>query len=157
MIKVINCKEATTKTGKPYKQLEVECEGEVRKVNMWSNYPNFANIQEGSQFDGKMVKEGQYWNLPIDGPTSRPGASGGFKTAQIKETMDIKRQDIQESQKNKELGIKISSTIRMATDVATSLTPEQWQSTTMQEEIKFWRAWFWNEWDNIGPDVMKPF
>jgi len=157
MIKVLSSKEAVTKNGKPYKQLEVECEGEARKVNMWSNYPNFANIKEGSEFEGKMVKEGAYWNLPFENATSRPGGNPGFKAAQIEKVMDKKNESISHFQENKEMGIKVSSTMRDAVLIATSLTPDQWQSTTMQEEIRFWRQWLWTEWDKTGSDVMQPF
>lgn len=157
-IKVLKIASKETKTGKPYKMCEVECSGEVRKVNIWSNAPDFANIQEGSLIMGKMTLDGQYWNISFgEAEKPRGGGGGAFKQAQIEKTMDIKRQDIAKSQENKELGIKTSSTIRMAVDIATSLTQDKWQSTTMQEEIRFWREWLWTEWDNTGSDTMKPF
>lgn len=157
-IKVIKITSKETKTGKPYKMCEVEVGGEVRKVNIWSNAPDFANIKEGSVITGKMAMEGQYWNISFEGAEKpRGGAGSVYKTAQIEKVMETKRQDISKFQDNKELSIKISSTIRMAVDTATSLTPAQWHGTTMEEEIRWWREWFWLEWDRTGSDAMKPF
>ena len=70
-IKVLSSQDKQTKAGKPFKTLEVEAESEIRWVNMWSNFPDFANIKEGSVFSGNMVKEGQYWNLSFDGMNSK--------------------------------------------------------------------------------------
>lgn len=158
-IKVISEKPLTTKTQKPFKALEVEDEaGATFKVNIFSDFPEFALIHAGSLVRGKIEPNGQYTNLVSETQgKGKFGASGGYKTAQIKETMDIKRQDIQKSQENKENSIKIASTIRMAVDIATSLTPEQWQSTTMQEEVRFWREWLWQEWSNIDEKNFPPF
>lgn len=156
-IKILKIESKTTKNDKPYKMCEVECQGETRKVNIWSNAPDFANLKEGSIIVGTMVKDGQYWNITFENSNTSPRGSQGFKTAQIKETMDIKRQDIARSQENKENSIKIASTIRMAVDIATSLTVDQWHSTTMEEEIRHWRSWLWQQWDDVGSDTMTPF
>lgn len=147
------------KTGRPYKSLEVsDDKGEVFKVNIFSNFPDFANIRQGSIIMGNLKQDGQYWNIEPEGvQMNRGGASGSFKTAQIEKVMETKRQDISKFQDNKENSIKIASTMRMAVDIATSLTTDQWQSTTMQEEIRYWREWCWSEWDRTGSDTMPPF
>lgn len=98
-IKVLKCEAKTTKNNKPYKALEVECAGEVRKVNMWSNYPDFSNVNEGSVITAKMVKDGNYWNLqPDEAQKPRGGASTAFKSAQIAEAQEKKAQSIAQAQ-----------------------------------------------------------
>ena len=147
------------KTGKSYKKIAIQApEGNRIDVNIFPDFPDYANIAPGSDIRGALEQRGEYWNIVSETQgKGRFGASGGFKTAQIEKVMDIKRQDIAKSQENKENSIKVASTIRMAVDIATSLTPEQWQSTTMQEEIRFWREWLWLEWDKTGSQEMPPF
>lgn len=156
MLKVLNSTDKTAKTGRPYKALEVESEGQTYKVNVFSNAPDFANIKQGSIIAGKLSRDGEYWNIVFENQ-SAPRGSGGFKTSQIKEAMAEKREDISKFQDNKEYGIKLASTIRMAVDVATSLTPDQWHGTTMEEEIRWWREWLWNEWSNLDEKNFSPF
>lgn len=153
MIKVLSCEEKLTKLGKPFKKLEVETEGEIRWVSMWSNYPNFANIKAGSEFDGKMTKEGNYWNLSMEGAVSR---GGGFKTADIAKAQEVKRTDIKNAQDNKENSIKIASTMRMAVDLALAEygTPEVLD--TLEQGIEKWRAYLWKNWDKTDAD-FEPF
>jgi len=147
-----------TSTNKPMKKLSLESTEGVAQVNIFSDFPHYADIIVGSTIDGEIRKNDKgYNNLYSNEIKQRGGAPSAFKTAQIKEVMDVKRQDIQESQKNKEIGIKVSATMRDAVLIATALTPEQWQGTTMQEEVRFWREWLWTEWDNTGSDTMKPF
>ncbi|MCK9370965.1 hypothetical protein M0R04_13725 [Candidatus Dojkabacteria bacterium] len=150
-IKIVKIVSKTTKTQKPYKMCEVEVNGEIRKVNIWSNAPNFANLVEGSVIMGKMAMDGQYWNISFEGQEKPQGeARGAYKQQVIEKTMEKKEASIGKFQDNKEHSIKIASTMRMGVDIATSLTPEQWHGTTMQEEIRFWREWCWNEWDNLN-------
>ena len=156
-IKVLSSTDKQTKFGKPMKALEVFCENEKRKVNVFSNALDFANIKQGYTINGTMSKSGDYWDISFDGANSAPRASGGFKQAQIEKSMETKAQYISKAQDNKENSIKVASTIRMAVDIATSLTPEQWHGTTMQETIRFWREWLWLEWDKTGSEEMPPF
>ncbi len=98
-IKVLQSEPKMTKTGKPYKALTVDVDGDVRKVNMWSNFPDFANINEESVFLGNMVKEGAYWNLSHDATEKR--STGSFqanKTVSIDKAMDKKATNIKEAQ-----------------------------------------------------------
>ena len=156
-IKVLSVNDKIAKTGRPYKALEVESEGTPYKVNVFSSAPDFANINIGSVLNGSLVKDGNFWNISFP-ETEKPryGASGGFKTALIEKAMDTKRQDISKFQDNKELSIKMASTLRMATDVAIALTPDQ-REGTMQETIRFWREWFWLEWEKTTSEEMPPF
>lgn len=149
-----------TAKGDSYKKVDLQKEdgSMVLGVSAFKfKYPNQSELIEGAEITAGVVIDGAYKNLVSAQDKPRSGAPGAFKTAQVKEVMDIKRQDIQKSQENKEMGIKTSSTMRMAVDIATSLTPDQWQSTTMQEEIRFWREWLWTEWDNTSSNTMPPF
>lgn len=148
-----------TAKGDSYKKVDVmKADGTlVAGVSAFKfKYPNQAELVEGAVVTAMIVIDGNYRNL-VSAPQTAPRGNSGFKTAQIEKVMEIKRDDIRQSQQNKDLGIKISSTIRMAVDIATSIPQEQWQSTTMQEEIRFWREWLWTEWDQTGSNRMKPF
>lgn len=155
---IYKIKEATptiTSTNKPMKKLVLETENnEVVRVNIFSDFPHYAELREGSTIDGEIRKNDKgYDNLYSN--EIKPKGNPNFKTQQMEKVMDKKSELISKAQDNKELGIKIASTLRMAVDVATSLTSDQWQGTTMQEEIKYWREWFWLEWSNT--EDMKPF
>lgn len=149
-----------TSTGKPMKKLYLGGEnGEVIEgvpsVNIFSDFPHYADIEKGSKIDGEIRKNDKgYDNLYSNEIKPRGGVYRPPQVA-IKEAMEKKEASISHFQDTKEQSIKLASTIRMAVDIATSLTPEQWQSTTMQEEIRFWREWLWLEWDNTGK--MPPF
>ncbi len=155
-ITVISTGDKITKTDKPYKQLTVREEnGTEHKVNIWSDFPNFANITIGTVIRGKLEANGQYMNLISELQVTKPtGHSGAFKQAQIKETMDIKRQDIQKSQENKELSIKIASTMRMAVDLAIAEWKDETVLDTLEQGIRKWRAFCWENWDASDQDFQ---
>jgi hypothetical protein len=146
---------ANTKNGDPFRIVDVRKQDGtiVPKVSAFKfKFPNLESLVDGAEIEGAVVVDGQYKNLVAS--IEKKGNSN-FKTAQIEKVMETKRQDISKFQDNKELSIKVASTLRMAVDVATSLTSEQMQTTTMQEEITWWREWFWLEWDRTGE--IKPF
>lgn len=156
--KVINVDNVVTSTGKPMKKLGLESTDGAAQVNIFSDFPHFAEIIVGSTIDGELRKNDKgYTNLYSNEIKPRSGAGGAFKQVQIEKTMEVKAQHIEKAQTNKEEGIKIASTIRMAVDIVTSLKSDQWQATTMQEEIRFWREWLWLEWGKVGKDNMPPF
>ncbi len=97
-IKILKVESKTTKTDKPYKMCEVECNGEVRKVNIWSNAPDFANLKEGSIIVAKMTKEGQYWNISFENEKPRGGAYKAIQKADIAEAQQTKAKNIAEAQ-----------------------------------------------------------
>lgn len=126
--------------GKPFKEAELtDNNGEVFKVSAWG-----GEFDNKTEWEGELVKNDKgYWKLV----TKKAVAGNNFKSAQIEKVMEKKEQSISNFQSNKEEGIKTASTIRMAVDIATSMPVEQWQGTTMQEEIRFWREWLAKEWD----------
>lgn len=64
-IKVVNTTDKTTAGGKPFKALSIMVEGEdlEQKVNIFSDFPDFANIKADSIIRGKLEPKGQYLNL----------------------------------------------------------------------------------------------
>jgi hypothetical protein len=157
-ITIKNVTDKTAKTGRPYKSCKVSNEaGADFQVNVFSDFPDFANLKEGSVIRGKLEQNGQYWNLVSETQgKARGGANTGYKTAQIEKVMDKKNESISHFQDNKELSIKIASTMRMAVDIATSMTEAQWHGTSMEEEIKYWRAWCYSEWETPNKDPIYP-
>lgn len=157
-IKILKIANKTTKNAKPYKMCEVECGGEIRKVNIWSNFPDFANLQEGSIVMGKMTLDGAYWNIAYEGQEKRPGGqSGAYKSHLIEKAQENKAQYIAKAQNNKEASIKVSSTMRDAVLLTIAEKGDGvLSSEDMQEAIERWRAWLWTHWDKEEKDY-PPF
>ncbi len=155
-IKVLKVASKTTKNAKPYKMLEVECGGEVRKVNIWSNAPDFASIKEGSIIVGKMAMEGQYWNISFEGQTKPTGAPSAFKTAQAKEVVDYKDQKIGKRMDDKEFSIMVSSTMRDAVQLAIAEIKDIRTLNNLEQDILKWRQWLLNNW-GVDPKDVPPF
>ena len=153
--KVLNLK---TAKGDDYKKVDLQkADGSiVEGVSAFKfKYPNQEELVEGATITAGVVIDGNYKNL-VSGTEKPRGGNPGFKAQQIEKTMERKEGSIAKFQDNKELSIKMASTLRMAVDVAIALTPDQ-RETTMQETIRFWREWFWVEWDNTGSNTMPPF
>lgn len=155
-IKIITVDSKTTKTNKPYKMCTVECNSETRKVNIWSNAPDFANLKEGSVFLGNMKKEGDYWNISFEGQNSAPRASGGFKTAQAKEVVDYKDTKIGKRMDDKDFSIMTSSTMRDAVSLAIAEIKDITTLNTLEQDILKWRQWLLDNWE-VDPKSIKPF
>lgn len=156
-IKVLSSVDKTAKTGRPYKALEVFVDNETRKVNIFSNAPDFANIHQGSTILGTMVKDGNFWNISFEGVTPRNSAPGAFKTAQVKEVMNIKRQDIARSQENKDWSIRVSSTMRDAVQLAVAeYTINKQNLDRLDECILKWRKWLLENWE-VNEKDYNPF
>ena len=152
-IKVLSALAKTTKTDKPYKALEVECGGEVRKVNMWSNFPDFANITNGSVFLGKMAKEGEYWNLSHEALEKRSNGANQAKQKVIEETMQRKEQSIGKFQDNKEFQIRVASTMSGAVQLAIAEYRDKTVLDTLDQAVLKWRKFLWNNWSVELKDI----
>lgn len=155
-IKIITVDSKTTKTNKPYKMCTVECNSETRKVNIWSNAPDFANLKEGSVFLGNMKKEGDYWNISFEGQNSAPRASGGFKTAQIEKMVERKETSINKFQDNKEFSIMVASTMSGAVALACAEFKDKTVLDTLDQAVLKWRTFLLANW-NIDPKDVPPF
>ena len=144
-IKVLECTDKETKFGKPMKALKIEAENETRAVNLFSNFPDFANIKLGSVFLANMTKEGNYWNLSYDGQEkSSMGQNYPNKTASIAKAMEKKEASIEKFQSSKEESIKLSSAQRDAVLIVKEMMSiGQWdKEEVVKKEIIKWRNWF---------------
>lgn len=145
----------TTSTGKPYYKLSLKDEqgNTTENVSMWSDFPNFANIAPGHFVTGD-VKENDkgYKTIYAPKPVSmgNSGALGGYKAKVMNDAMEKKAGYISNAQENREHGIKVSSTIRMAVDMAIA------EGKPTAENIKDWRKWFWMNWD-VDETSFPPF
>ncbi len=139
--------------GKSVSDLEVtDSEGKAHKGSMWSDFPGFAQLSFGSEFEADIVakeKNGYvgYTFYPLREQKTAGGANKGFSSGMGAKLMDKKAENISKAQENKENGIKVSSTIRMAVDIVTSRNTDLMTVDEIQEQIKNWRQWLWNEWD----------
>jgi len=155
-IKVLQSEPSMTKTGKPYKKLTVEAENETRKVNMWSNFPDFANINAESVFSGNMVKDGAYWNLSHDVDKKPSGGNfGAFKTKQIEEFQGKKTESISKFQDNKEFSIRTASTMSGAVALAVAEYKDKTVLDNLDTAVLKWRKFLWNNW-NVDPKDLDP-
>ena len=154
-LKIVSVVDKTTSKGDPYKVVDVEgSAGIIKGVSAFKfKFPALDTLIVGAEIEGSVVVDGQYKNLV--GVIEKPKGNPNYKTQQMEKIMDKKSESIGKFQDNKDLSIKISSTMNKAVEIATSLTTEQWHATTMEEEIRYWREWLWLEWDNTNN--IKPF
>lgn len=138
----------TTTTGKEkYNAVlkDVDSGAETKGVTIWSDYPGWINLQAGVTVYGSLVppKDPKY------GPTlyaPKPASTGTTRGAgAITRAQETKAEHIKVAQENKEVGIKLSSTIRMAVDIVTAR--DLGSTEDIQAEIEYWRKWFWERWD----------
>ena len=138
----------------------LECNGNDEagnpvKFTIWSDFPGFNEINAASEIEGNLWEKpgtGKWTLYPIKpqgGAYTKP--QGGFK-GNMDRVMDKKNENVKVAQENKELGIKTSSTIRMATDVviATLANEKIIDESVIKGKIKEWRNWFLAEWDKVN-------
>lgn len=113
-------------------------------------FPNFDSLAVGMTIEANLWKSptGKWSAFPPDAPQTRNFASGGTKSGNMTKVMEQKQEGIKMAQENKENGIKTSSTIRMAVDIAIA---ENDQDSTMAESIIRWRKWLLENWDITTP------
>ncbi len=140
-----------TKTGVgekgPWKLSKMNLKDE--QGNVHENVATFQEIMTGQELEGSIEEEvnGQYVNKKFKSSIKRPTNPVFNKTAQMEKVMDKKAENIARSQDNKELGIKTSSTIRMAVDCAIA------EGKVTPEAITSWRNWFLKNWDIIDTEL----
>lgn len=128
----------------------------INKVNKKGEaFPNFEAITLESTVRGNL------WTSPsgkryLFAPKPQVAKAGGFRT-NMREVVKEKQEGIKVAQENKELGIKTSSTIRMATDlvVATLANEKIIDESIIKGKLEMWRKWFWIHWND--PDSYPPF
>ncbi len=154
-----------TKDGKPKAdaRLKDEAGAIYEHVTIWGDFPGYAEIMSGHEIEGFIApaKDPKYAPSlkPLDGP--KRAGNANFKHVQDKEVLDIKRGDISHFQENKELSIKIASTMNKAVELAIaefeylsrisiSTRPE------LDVLITKWREWLWLNW-SMDESKVVPF
>jgi hypothetical protein len=128
-------------------------QGNAIKFSIWSDFPGFNEINAASEIEGNLWEKpgtGKWTLYPIKPNLgANKGTGGGFK-ADMRKMVEEKREGIKLAQENKERGIMISSTIRMATDivVATLRGEEIIDESVIKGKILEWRKWFFEHWDD---------
>jgi hypothetical protein len=112
-------------------------------------FPNFDNLAAGIEVEGELWQSqaGKWYLFPPKanpmGPRPAWAGKGGIAKAQ-----ETKREDIKNAQENKELGIKVSSTMNKAVEIALAENgPNVIVASDFQERTKYWRQWLWSEWE----------
>ncbi len=143
----------TDETGKTFQEVS------INKTNKKGEpFPNFDQIMSGATIEANFWTSGagkHYLFAPdpknVSTGTVAPqgGRGGGIAKAQM-----VKAENIEKAQGNKELGIKTSSTIRMAVDCAVAECGIG--GNGLQSSILKWRLFFWENWD-MPEDATPPF
>lgn len=142
-----------SKNGNEYKKATIG----GQTVSVWPDFPQYLAVGPGAKIKGQIVRKGNYTNLVAD-TTPRPySGARGASQGMITKAMETKKESIEHFTDKKELGIKISSTMRMAVDCAISnLGNKQFQPLEMENLIIYYRKWLWMHWDAKDED-FEPF
>lgn len=125
-----------------------------RKNKKGEIFPNFDGITPGAEVEGELWQSSaDKWYLFApkpkgEGMGSRPAWA---KKPDMTKVMEKKEASIEKAQDNKAEGIKISSTMRMAVDLALAEAEgarhEGNTGFDFSESIMRWRVWLWNTWE----------
>lgn len=119
-------------------------------VTIWGDFPDFSGLRPGVNVEGSLVVKnvkGKNWTTLY----ASKNPNGTFKPkpkSDMKQVMDIKKENIEHAQDKKYEGIKDASTFRAATDHmiqwreeraarGVSTTTEEWQAEWINS-----RKWF---------------
>ena len=132
-------------------------EGLAKKMNIFSDFPHYAEIIAGSQIDGEIRKNDKgYDNLYSNEIKQRGGAGGAFKQAQIEQTMARKEGSISKFQDNKEFSIMVASTMSGAVALACAEFKDKTILDTLDTAVLKWRKFLLDNW-NVDSKDIKPF
>lgn len=147
-----------TKTQKPYKMVSLTDEqGTSHKVNLWSDFPDFANIKVGSVVRGKVEQDGQYEKITSETQgTGRSGASSAFKGQQIEKAQATKAEYVAKAQDNKDWSIRQASSMSNAIALALAELKDPTVLDNLEQSIKKWRTWILSNWD-VDEKDFSPF
>jgi hypothetical protein len=156
-----------TSTGKRMMKVTLKDEtgALTEDVAIWDGFPNFVTLKPGEIVEGDLVikQNGQYENKSLYAPKVAPaGNFGGSmgRSGAIGKAQEIKAQNIEKAQDNKNLGIKVSSTMRDAVLITTTIINSNStipvSTGDIKDMIKEWRRWLWSEFDKEEKD-FPPF
>lgn len=113
----------------------------------------FGELPEG-EVEGT-IEDGKY------GKNFKQAQKGGGRSAQMERVMNKKAEQISVAQTNKNEGIKISSCNRMACDIVVAMMNAQEKPSLERKEIentlKYWKAYFYVNWDDVDQGLVEPF
>ncbi len=153
--KILDVEPTQTSTGKPMKRLAIE--GVDKKINIFSDFPHYADIIIGSTIDGEIRKNDKgYDNLYSNEIKSSPRGNFGSRTADITKAVETKAKNIAVAQENRSEGIKISGTWRDAVMLAIEAHKDPTRLNTLEEEILYWRKYAWTHYDDPNTNPLYP-
>lgn len=122
-------------------------------------FPKFDEIMNAGEIEGEFWTSDAGKNY-LFAPKPQRASNPGFKSHQIRETMEIKRTDIAHSQAEKSHAIKVASTFSAAKDAAIAEYQESRRlsatGATLEQLFEKWREYFWLRFD-VGETQYPPF
>lgn len=140
----------TSAKGNKYIRASVTDEkgAEFTDIAIFDKFPDFANIQNGSELEGNLVSK-EYngkTSYTLNSPNSSP--TGGFSGAGGVKLMEKKQAGIEKSQDRKEEGIKHSSVIRMSHETALAQVGGLgFVSEDYKKAFTYWQNFFQGKWE----------
>lgn len=116
-----------------------------RVNNRGETFPNFDTIKPGEQIEADLWTSDSGKKYLFAPKNLKKGGNTNIQAAQQRKAADIEK-----AQDNKEIGIKTSSTIRMAVDIAIA------QDNPSPENITKIRQWLWSNWE-VDIKEQPPF
>lgn len=151
---VIDFVQKPTSHGKPFLRATLkDAKGNLHTgVAIWSSFPAFTSIGEGSKLFGVIVDNGKGKTL---NPTST--ASGSVQKppqTPFAHAQEVKGAQIKNAQDTKETGIKLAGAMRDATLIVTTLyadiiknIPEDQRAEKIREALAEWREFLITEFE----------
>jgi hypothetical protein len=119
-------------------------------------FPNFDGLMAGHEIEVELWQStaGKWYAFPPKDP-AKIAQGGAYKQKMINDTMDKKAASIGQFQDNKELSIKVASTIKMAVDLTVARVAHE-PNLDLEATILAWRKWLWQNWD-VDEKQFPPF
>lgn len=130
------------------------------KVTIWEGFPNFATLKVGDEVIGAITVKvnGQYTNKTLNTEkTTGYGNPGRQPSISMNKIMEKKQEAIQQSQGIKDLGIRLSSSMNKAIDLAMAQAGEGMSPDVYKTLIIQWRTWILENWDVDLSRKQPPF
>lgn len=147
--RITNHYRKTTKTNKPFISADLQEAGgkSFERVAIWSNFPGFEQLANGSTVQGTLEDKGFGLTLNPGLMANRPMKSGGASSAAIGLAQERKAENIKEAQTTKEMSIKLAGAMRDSTLIVTALwadiikdVPAEQRRDRISEELGYWRT-----------------
>lgn len=136
----------------PWKKSAMTLRDEEGK--MVENVATFLEVSKGQELEGSIEKNEKYHSLEFKKTLNKPNFMK--KPVDFSKVMEKKEASIGRFQDNKELSIKIASTINKAVDLAIAEKTDPTVLDTLEQGIIKWREWLWTHWDAEDKD-FPPF